>query len=463
MGGYYMRAWAICLPLIFIGCTTSDELSTSSRTTSGFPATFARQWMTNLANSVKGDTVKPPVAARTYAYASIAMYEAVVHGMPGYRSLAGQLNGLDSLPVPDSDLEYDWATVLAQTMHKMMLASVFPPGPPQPGGIYTFPAKIFYEYTTVTQAPLTVLGPTQIGFRRADGVPEEVIANSIAYADQLADALTAWANADGYYDVRFAGWIPPTGPDKWVPTGFSDTDIVSNPLEPHFGSLRPLAMTASNECSTRNLGLSPPPFSTEPSSAFYQAADHVRQVGVDLTEEQLIIARYWSDDPGPSSTPAGHWIEITSTLIRNQTLDQAVAAYAYLSIGFLDSFIAVWDTKFDYNLLRPTTFIRRHIDSDWLSLQGTPQFPTYVSGHSGQSGASAELLTRVFGDIPFTDTTKVRRGFRPRTYVHFRDAADEAAASRLYGGIHYQFDNDHGLAVGRCVAAKIIDRVHLWN
>src|SRR5215208_2109711 len=150
-----MRAWVIFLPLIFIGCST--EPNVKSRDASGYPATFARQWMTNLANSAKGDIVKPPVAARTYAYAAVAMYEAVVHGMPGHRSLAGQLNGLDSLPTPDPSLEYDWPTVLAETMHKMMLASVFPPGPPQPGGIYTFPAKIFYEYTTVTQAPLTSL------------------------------------------------------------------------------------------------------------------------------------------------------------------------------------------------------------------------------------------------------------------------------------------------------------------
>jgi hypothetical protein len=460
-----MRAWAICLASsMFIGCGAEEPKPTAkSNAASGFPATFARQWMTNLANSVRGDKVTPPVAARTYAYGAVAMYEAIVHGMPGYRSLAGQLNGLDSLPTPDPDLEYDWPTVLAGTMHKMMVASVFPPGPPQPGGIYTYPAKIFFEYTTLTQAPLTSLGPTQIGYRRAAGVSAHVIANSIAYADQLADALVTWTNADGYYDVRFVGWIPPTGPDKWVPTGFSDTDKVANALEPHFGSVRPLAMAAGNECSPENLGLSPPPFSTEPGSAFYKAALEVRDAVDQSDDEQRIIARYWADDPGASSTPPGHWVEIMGTLIRNQPLDEAVATYAYVSMGFLDSFISVWESKFEYNLLRPTTYIRRHIKSDWLTLLGTPQFPAYTSGHSGQSGATAELLTRRFGNVPFTDTTKVRRGFRPRTFNNFREAADEVADSRLYGGIHYRFDNDDGVAMGRCVAQKIIDRVQLTN
>ena len=103
---------------------SSRRLSVSTPA-SAFPATFARQWMVNLANSVKGDGVSPPVAARTYAYGAIALYESVVHGMPGYRSLAGQLNGLSSLPQPDGGLDYDWPSVMAATMSRLVVE----PGP----------------------------------------------------------------------------------------------------------------------------------------------------------------------------------------------------------------------------------------------------------------------------------------------------------------------------------------------
>ena len=133
-----------------------------------------------------------------------------------------------ALPTPDPALTYDWPTVLAQTMHRIANE-----------GVHVFPNRIFYEYTTPTQASLRTLGPTQIGFRQADGVPQAVIDDSIAYANQLADAIVVWANEDGYYDVRYKGFIPPKGPDKWVPTGFSDTDKVANPLEPYFGTLAP--------------------------------------------------------------------------------------------------------------------------------------------------------------------------------------------------------------------------------
>jgi hypothetical protein len=446
-----------------VGCglgASKEAQPTHSSPTTDFSANFARQWMTNLANSVKGDTVAPPVATRAYAYGAIAMYEAVVHGMPGHQSLAGQLNGLDSLPAPNPALEYDWPTVLAETMHQMMLASLPPPGAPGQGA-YTYPNRIFYEYTTPTQVSLTMLGPTQIGLRRTEGVPDQVIENSIAFGDELAAALIEWARADAYHDVRFSGWIAPTGPDKWVPAGFADTDKIAIPVEPHFGTVRPLVMTTPDECSPANLGLAPPPFSTDPESEFYQAALHVYNTSLELTNEQRIIARMWEDNPGATSTPPGHWVAITTKLVRNLDLGAAVKAYAWISIGFLDSFIGVWQEKYVSNLLRPTTYIRRHIDPGWFTLLGTPQFPTYVSGHSGQSGASGRLLTAMFGDIPFVDDTKVRRGFAPRSFASFDEAAEEAAVSRLYGGIHYVFDNDDGLALGRCVAAKIIERVSL--
>jgi hypothetical protein len=93
----------------------------------------------------------------------------------------------------------------------------------------------------------------------------------------------------------------------------------------------------------------------------------------------------------------------------------------------------------------------------------TPSFPTYASGHSTQSAAAAHVLTDLFGHKRFTDTTHTDHGLmppqEPRTFDSFAEAAAEAAVSRLYRGIHFAFDNDHGLASGHCIGQAILDRV----
>jgi len=438
---------------------------------SAFPATFARQWMVNLANSVKGDGVSPPVAARTYAYGAIALYESVVHGMPGYRSLAGQLNGLSSLPQPDGGLDYDWPSVMAATMSRLVVepgptgpGNPIPP-PPAPGapvdtpGLYVYPLRLFFEFTTLTQASLKGLAPIQLGLRKTAGVPQNVIDNSVAYGTQLGNAIVAWANSDGYAEIRFKGYVPPKCDSCWVPTGFSDTAKIANPLEPGFGTLRPLVLHTPDECAPAPHV----PFSTDPASEFYAQANTVFQTDANLTQDQVDIARFWEDGPGATATPPGHWVAITTKFVRSKTLADAASAYAFVSIGFYDSFISCWQTKYQYNLLRPETYIRRYVagGSGWKGLLGVPQFSSYTSGHSTQSGASAVLMTEVFGSGPFTDDTKLRRGFNARTYSSFTAASEEAAVSRLYGGIHYPMDNNVGLTQGQCVGNAVASRVHL--
>lgn len=422
------------------------EQSATGQNTATFPAHFARQWMTNLANSAKGDGISPPVAARAYSYGAIAVYESVVHGMPGYRSLAGQLNGLDNLPRPAAGKVYDWPTVLAHTMHIV-----------SNGAAHVYPTRLFFQYTTLTQASLTSLGPTQIGFRRAAGVSERVIADSMTYAEALGGALVGWMKADGYDQVRFKGWVEPTGEDKWVPTGFSDLDKVANPTEPHFGTLRPLVLRTPDECAPP----APPRYSADPTSEFYIGAKEVHTVSQNMTWERANIARFWADGPVDTTTPAGHWLALVTKQVRPGNLADAAAAYAFTSLAYYDAFIACWESKFDFNLLRPETYIRRNIDPGWRSFLPTPQFPSYVSGHSSISAAAAVTLTKQFGNGTVVDDTKTRRGFAPRTFANYTAAAEEASVSRLYGGIHYRFDNERGLDVGRCVGEKVVRRVRM--
>ena len=145
--------------------------------------------------------------------------------------------------------------------------------------------------------------------------------------------------------------------------------------------------------------------------------------------------------------------------MRTTNLAAAASGYAFTSLGYYEAFVAIWEGKYKYNLLRPETYIRRHIDSGWRPFLPTPQFPSYMSGHSGQSSAAALLFTEHFGNVPVIDNTKLRRGFATRTFPNFTAAAQEAADSRIYGGIHYPMDDL--LTQGQCVGNLIKARVSL--
>ena len=112
---------------------------------------------------------------------------------------------------------------------------------------------------------------------------------------------------------------------------------------------------------------------------------------------------------------------------------------------------------------RPITFIIANFNPIWNSFIGTPPFPTYASGHASFSGGIAKILSKgLKGSVAFTDSTKIPLGFAPRSFDNYEKAAKEAAVSRLYGGIHYTFDNDNGFNCSQIVAQNVLKDIH-WK
>jgi hypothetical protein len=237
----------------------------------------------------------------------------------------------------------------------------------------------------------------------------------------------------------------------WVPTPPSFLPA----LQPYWGSNRPFVLASPDSCATEP----PLPYSEDPASSFYGEAFEVYDVVNHLSASQRETALYWSDDPGTTLTPPGHSISITTDVLRRQgeNLGAAAELYARVGIAVADAFISCWRTKYRYNVIRPVTYIQQVIAPSWGAAMPlvTPPFPEYISGHSTQSAAAAEVLTARYGDLPFIDTTNVGRGFAPRAFPSFVVAAEEAAISRLYGGIHYRRSIEEGLAQGRCVADAV--------
>jgi membrane-associated phospholipid phosphatase len=142
--------------------------------------------------------------------------------------------------------------------------------------------------------------------------------------------------------------------------------------------------------------------------------------------------------------------------------EQAARLMFGMAAAQADAFIAAWGYKFQYVLIRPRAYIRRVMEPRWEPLIPTPPFPEYPSAHSVQSASAAEVLSALVGDsVTFADSTGLAIGTGVRTFHSFRDAAHEAGASRIYGGIHFPYGNLGGRALGECVGKTVIERLHL--
>lgn len=377
-------------------------------------------------------TYSPPVASRAFAYLGVIAFEAVASGDPRLKSLSGQLTELAAPPARRAGETYDDVVVLQAALADGA-------------------AALFSNTGPTGQRALTAMTRKMTAIAAASVRPD-VAERSASLGREIAAHVLAWAETDGGARIDNMGFAqtftPREAPDAWVPTSLVSQQQA--PLLADWGRNRTFAMTSVDAC-----GLPPPPaYSEDEGSAFYAEAREVYDVTTHLTDEQRLIARFWSDDPMLSPTPPGHWISIALDVFdaEDAPLDQRVEVLARLGITLADSFIACWHTKFEYDLLRPVTYIRRTMDPKWEPLLITPPFPEYPSGHSTQSGAAAAVLTAAFGaDFAFDDRTHEDDGLPVRSFPSFEAAAREAALSRLYGGIHFRSAIDRGLAQGVCV------------
>lgn len=388
-------------------------------------------------------TFSPPVASRAFAYFGVTGYE-IVASAPDSKlvTLAGQLNGLTALPARDAGQAYDEGVILNTAM--------------------ALTAKNFFSHTGPTgQRALEAITRKMSATSAAD-LPADVVSRSEDFGRKVADHILAWSESDGGAVVENMGfpreYTVSKEPGHWVPTSAIQQQQV--PLLPAWGKVRTFAMPNGATC-----GLPPPPaYSEDKNSDFYKEANEVYETVNNLDPDQRAIARFWSDDPMLSPTPPGHWIFIVWQILEkdNAPIDRAVEAFALLGVAVADGFIGCWDVKFQYDLIRPLTYIQKHIDPKWQALLITPPFPEYPSGHSTQSGAAAVALTHLFGEnYAFTDATHEADGLIPRKFASFWEAAEEAGISRLYGGIHFRAAIKYGLDQGRCIgeyAAKLKTR-----
>jgi hypothetical protein len=403
------------------------------------PSDLAFEWIETIYARVRDERLNPPEAARIYGYMGVTLYESVVPGWPENRSLSGQLNGLGVLPAPEN-APYDWLTVMNAALRTVMVDLMLERGP---------------DNTAIFNA----LYDSQLA-QRASAVAADVLARSADYGEEIGKAITRWASQDGYAELPPVEdyIIPDYAPRAWVLTTPN-----TQPVEPYWGTLRTFLLDYSRQCHIYSTML----FDTDPDSTFYQQALEVMRTVDTLTPEQRDIALWWMDDPGDTGLPSGHWVLIATYVLRD-TIDRdqpdlgaplllTAEVMGMLGPVVADTFIAVWDLKYETFLLRPVTYINRYINSRWQPLIETPYFPEYPSAHSAVSAAAAEILEFFFGTRHFTDRANESRQMGVRSYLSFEHAAREAGFSRLYGGIHYREGIEQGLAMGECIGQRALN------
>jgi membrane-associated phospholipid phosphatase len=274
--------------------------------------------------------------------------------------------------------------------------------------------------------------------------------NGIALGQITASNILAARAHDG--STVTVTYTPGTQPGNWQPTGPANAPA----LLPSWGAVTPFTMTSGSQ-------FRPDGPAALDSAAYTAAFNEVKSLGAlnstTRTADQTAIAKYWADGGG-TATPPGHWLAIAADISKQQGLSTVENArlFAMLAAADADAAIVAWETKYTDNFWRPISGIRNAeldgnpdtlADPTWTPLITTPPFPAYISGHSTFSAAAAEILTLFFGGQTFNFCSK--QELNPalsRCWSSFREAAEEAGMSRIYGGIHWQFDNVDGLAAG---------------
>lgn len=338
--------------------------------------------------------------------------------------------------------------------------------------LYSYPS----EHAAIAAAAATVLnylypaGTVLFGGQRRtwDSLANEAAESRLwAGANYRSDLLAAFqmGQAIGYLAVQrgmtdgsSGVWDSinqpgrPEGPLYWVPTPPANA---FPPLHPLAGYWKPWLMASGDQFRPGTPEIMQGEF---PSAALLAQIQEVKDFvdAIPQNPDYLTIAQFWADGAG-TVTPPGHWMEIARAHLAasNWSTPRAARALAMLGVGVADSAICCWDSKYAFWLTRPITLIRTladqpFYDPTFLTPVGTPPFPAYTSGHSTFSGCSGAILEYLFPGGTATDALGQTVGFAA--------AADQAALSRLYAGIHYRADSDDGLTAGRNVADLVITR-----
>lgn len=421
----------VLLIVIFAGCKKHDFPGTPA---GHYSADVATDWMKlqiRLTRSTPG--FNSVVSNRSFGYAGLTLFESIVPGIKGGKSVLPQFGASAIAPAKISALYYWPASANAA------MASIT--------------KNLFANTSAANMLSIDSLEAAYTAKFKSRATNEQ-LQNSVTFGQSVAAAIFDWSRKDGsdapYLHITDSTYIPPSGPGLWIPT----PPAFGLAVLPHWGNNRSFipGIAAATQPEA------PLAYSEDAKSPFYQMVSELYNVSLSLTHEDSTTVKFWADGiPGNLNVPA-HATNILIQLVELNKLDleNAAIAYAKHSIALYDASISSFKTKYKYNLIRPVSYIRNVMGhTDWNSVIVTPSFPEYTAAHAVVSAASATVLESIFGkSYSFTDHT-YDASYGARSFSSFDNYAKEAGHSRVLGGLHYSPSVATGLAQGRKVGTRV--------
>lgn len=392
------------------------------------------------------DVASPPVAARIYAYSNLAAYRVMQESGANFErtdflAFSQLKNQVSDLPL-ESIASPEFSAVYAMFLvgEKVMPS----------GYLLKEKQKAWQEWGLKNKL-----------------VSKKNLDNHLAFAKAVANQVLDLAKSDGYIQLTALNrYTPIEGEGFWYPT----PPAYMAAVEPEWKTMRTFFLEKLEEFNPISMA----EFDLSQGSDFQIQLQEVYETGKNLSEEQKLIANFWDCNPFKVEfsghmaigvkkiSPGGHWIGITGIAAQKEGLSFTETAYIHtlVSLTLHDSFVSCWKAKYETNRIRPETVINEKLDATWKPLLQTPPFPEYTSGHSVISSASAEILTGYFGEnFDFIDSSEVYFGLPERPFESFLQASEEAAISRLYGGIHFRDAIENGVTQGKKIGKTIWGKI----
>ncbi|MFZ4102996.1 MAG: vanadium-dependent haloperoxidase [Sphingobacterium thalpophilum] len=446
----------LSLTLLMTACQSDKDTTVDPTTVKDYSAEAQLKWnQLYLQVERYAGGYRPGPAPRSLAYMGLAAYEACISGMPEYNSVKGLYQGL-TIPEASKSKTYHWPTVV-NASYAYLMKQFFP----------NAASDIQFKITSLE---------SELNTKFSGDIDQTEFDLSKAYGESVAAAVWEWSKTDtwghdaykdpfGTYDWQAAY---NNTPGKWTAT-FPGP---GKPMFPYWGKVRTFAILPQDK-----IALNPDtyaPYSETTTSAYYAQALEVYSRTIAPTFNDFWIAWFWSDDLlNLTFSPGPRWIAITNEVIAAENSNLETSLYAYVKVGMAlnDAAVACWNSKYLYNVERPTTYITNIIDPNWKTLLNnpitgdenvTPSFPAYPSGHSTMGAAAAEVLDEVFGfDYALTDRCHEDRsdfpGSTPRSFNSFDAMALENAESRIALGVHYRMDCTEGVRLGHACGRRVND------
>lgn len=394
-----------------------------------------------------------PVSARAYAYLTLAMFESNVFNDSKNESLCNQLNDfkrtvwLNSLK---SSQSIDKAIIANRTSYKVI--SYLYRAMPKANQL-----EIKSLYDSINKECLSIVY-YQSSQELSMKLPVDEL---LLFSDHLADEIITYSKSDGA-DNSFRNNYPTSfDAPKCIECWTKTTPGYLSSLLPYWGNNRQFLKNSH----LSSVGCELFEFSSDSTSSLYKDALGVYENSKSDNKSFETIAEYWDDSPGYSGTPAGHFFSIATQLVKNKDLKikDALKFYVTLGISMNDANIICWRLKYQYNFIRPISYIHRYIDPYFNTRINTPPFPEFPSGHSYQAGSAVAVFKYFFGDdmqiIDYTHSLRSDIVGDLRDFEGFDEMGEEASISRFYGGIHFKKTLDISLFYGKEMGKYVINHL----